>query len=461
MEWIEGVTLSNYLAKHGAFTVEQALRVMKGVIEYCAFAWDGARNELVHHDIKPDNILIEEDSNGVIHPRLIGFGAFFNPEERGAAFATQGFAPPEPFFSPNEEVATKTDDSFSIAATLFVMLSGQVVWNRAEGQRSGCFCKFPAFGIYQDWATGDLRYEEKWTDEHESLLFNAGAPEKAPYFKFKSYIEGPRSKGICLTEQELNGFRHDESGAAMVREQVRETLAGTYGKKLISEEVLKESVERAYRSMDKRVKACLAACLSVNPRKRPKSSRLKAALPIDERAYYYELRIMGVSNALGGKAFAESTFLDGVAAEMASRETSIVGALDDCSSGHCRKCLPVFDRLAREGSHSAIYNLAVMARDGLGGASEKCSDTDLIQMMGETAKLGSIVAQNFYGRALYAGEFTRCGNVRQIEQNRELGLYYIRESARDDKLGGQQGFLLARQWLAQNGFAGGEDDERA
>lgn len=109
MEWIDGVSLSRYLIVNGPMTVEQVLETLAKVIEFSAFAWDGARNRLVHHDIKPDNILIET-VDGVLRPRLIDFGISYAPDEGAPALATQDFAPPELFFSEDDDSA-QSDDS--------------------------------------------------------------------------------------------------------------------------------------------------------------------------------------------------------------------------------------------------------------------------------------------------------------------------------------------------------------
>ena len=118
------------------------------------------------------------------------------------------------------------------------------------------------------------------------------------------------------------------------------------------------------------------------------------------------------------------------------------------------------------GSHSAIYNIAVMARDDYAGAGQLYSDQDIVQMMAEAANAGNLLAQNWYGRVL-VGKFEdgepdlRKRTVRDadgnrirvdmdIEPNVELGLKYVRESARDDREQGRQGFHFAKKWLAEN-----------
>lgn len=458
MEWIDGVSLSQYLIENGPMTVEQALGILKSVVEFSAFAWDGARNRLVHHDIKPDNILIETIDR-VPRPRLIDFGISYAPDENAPALATQGFAPPELFFS-NGDDAAQSDDSYSMAATFLVALTGE-----AAMLGEATICKFPAYGILQDEESGDFRYDGVWTDAYESGLLDAeaevyGQPEN-------HYVRNPRARGLTLTEVELNAFAHDETGigAGGLREEVRSSLSGTYGK-AVTEEVLGRCVQRAYEAMDRKIKHCLSACLSVARSKRPTAAELKAALPIDAQAYFHELKIIAIANALGGRE-GGSALAEASTSGIDLHEGSVLRALDDYNSGHYARCLPVFDKLLRAGgSHSAIYNIAVMARDGYAEAANLYSDQDIVQMMAEAANAGNLLAQNWYGRVLI-GKFgdgepdlrkrTICdeeGNRARVDMdiapNVKLGLKYLRESARDDREQGRQGFHFAKKWLAEN-----------
>lgn len=458
MEWIDGVSLSRYLIANGPMTVEQVLETLAKVIEFSAFAWDGARNRLVHHDIKPDNILIEAVDGG-LRPRLIDFGISYAPDDQAPALATQGFAPPELFFSEDDDSA-QSDDSYSIAATILVALTGETaLLNGAE------ICKFPAYGIVQDEESGELRYDEGWTDEHENHLLDE-SPELRTELK-SCYIRNPRRRGLVLTEQEMNAFAHEREGEKVdgLRKAVRESLSGTYGKR-VTEEELDRCLQRAFGAMDRRVKRCLSACLNAVRDERPTSAELKAALPLDAQAYFHELQIIAVANALGGRE-SGSALAEASASAIDLGEDSVLKALDDYNSGRYDRCLPVFDKIMRTGgSHSAIYNIAVMARDDYAGAGQLYSDQDIVQMMAEAANAGNLLAQNWYGRVL-VGKFEdgepdlRKRTVRDADGNRirvdmditpnvELGLKYVRESARDDREQGRQGFHFAKKWLAEN-----------
>ena len=458
MEWIDGVSLSRHLIDNGPMTVEQVLGTLAKVVEFSAFAWDGARNRLVHHDIKPDNILIEA-ADGGLRPRLVDFGISYAPDEEAPALATQGFAPPELFFSEDDDSA-QSDDSYSIAATILVALAGKTaMFGGVE------ICKFPAYGVFQDGESGELRYDQGWTDEHENRLLDE-KPELRTELK-SCYVRNPRRQGLVLTEEEMNSFTHEREGEKVdaLRKAVRESLSGTYGKR-VTEEELTRCLQCAYDAMDRKIKHCLSACLNVVRDGRPTAAELKAALPLDAQAYFHELQIIAVANALGGRK-SGSALAEASASAIDLGEDSVLKALDDYNSGRYDRCLPVFDKIMRTGgSHSAIYNIAVMARDDYAGAGQLYSDQDIVQMMAEAANAGNLLAQNWYGRVL-VGKFEdgepdlRKRTVRDADGNRirvdmditpnvELGLKYVREAARDDREQGRQGFHFAKKWLAEN-----------
>ena len=113
----------------------------------------------------------------------------------------------------------------------------------------------------------------------------------------------------------------------------------------------------------------------------------------------------------------------------------------------------VFERLARQGCVSALYYLAICARDNLGGSSIAYSEADVMLFMGEAAAKGAVVAQFFLGCALYSGAYVSQGMVHHVEENRELGLSFIRKSAASDEARQKEGFPPAKAWLRENGFA--------
>lgn len=423
-EWIDGDTLTKRLRRTGrGMTVEEALSTMSPIVAFLATAETELREGVIHRDIKTSNILL--DSTGCV--RLIDFGiAQTSRDQARLAWGTQGFSSPESCFPSSDEAdLRKGSDAYSLAATMLALLAGEN--------------KPPAYGAVAQSSDGSLRYDPAWTDERERLAREHSA---AP---FPGFIERGREKGIYLEEAALNDFKHDAETLDFLKKDIAETLRATYG---IDEAAA--AVEKAARAavdaFDAKLRATLGACLAVNAAQRPTTTQLKNALPRDRASYRRELHLLGLNAALGGgRILAQDapSFKAGTLAQ----------ALDEFNSGHYAQAVGVFERLARQGCVSALYYLAICARDNLGGTSIKYSEADVMLFMGEAAAKGAVVAQFFLGCALYSGSYIAQGAVHHVEENRELGLSYIRKSAAHDEAHQKEGFPPAKAWLRENGFA--------
>ena len=91
-EWLDGDTLAKHLRRTGrSMTVEETLSTMSPVIAFLATAETELRVGVIHHDVKPSNILL--DSTGCV--RLIDFGiAQTSRDQARLAWGTQGFSSP-------------------------------------------------------------------------------------------------------------------------------------------------------------------------------------------------------------------------------------------------------------------------------------------------------------------------------------------------------------------------------
>lgn len=423
-EWLDGDTLAKHLRRMGrGMTVEETLSTMSPVIAFLATAEAELREGVTHHDVKPSNLL--RDSTGCV--RLIDFGiAQTSRDQARPAWGTQGFSSPECCFpSSSEADLRKGSDAYSLAATMLALLAGQN--------------KPPAYGAVVQNSDGSLRYDPAWTDERERLAHERSI---AP---FPGFIEYAREKGIYLEEAALNDFAHDAETLDFLKEDIAETLRSTYGTEE-SAAAVEKAAHAAVDAFDAKLRATLGACLAVNAAQRPTTTQLKNALPRDKASYRHELHLLGLNAALGGGRF--------LAQDAPSFEAgTLAQALDEFNSGHYAQAVGVFERLARQGCVSALYYLAICARDNLGGTSIKYSEADVMLFMGEAAAKGAVVAQFFLGCALYSGSYIARGTVHHVEENRELGLSYIRKSAAHDEARQKEGFPPAKAWLKENGFA--------
>lgn len=425
-EWLDGDTLAKHLHLTGrGMTVEETFSTMSPIVAFLATAETELREDviLIHGDIKPSNILL--DSTGCV--RLIDFGiAQTSRDQARLAWGTQGFSSPESCFPSSDETdLRKGSDAYSLAATMLALLAGEN--------------KPPAYGAVAQSSDGSLRYDPAWTDERERLAREHSA---AP---FPGFIERGREKGIYLEEAALNDFMHDAETLDFLKKDIAETLRSTYGTEE-SAAAVEKAARAAVDAFDAKLRATLGACLAVNAAQRPTTTQLKNALPRDKASYRHELHLLGLNAALGGGRI--------LAQDAPSFEAgTLAQALDEFNSGHYAQAVGVFERLARQGCVSALYYLAICARDNLGGTSIKYSEADVMLFMGEAAAKGAVVAQFFLGCALYSGSYIAQGAVHHVEENRELGLSYIRKSAAHDEARQKEGFPPAKAWLRENGFA--------
>lgn len=124
MEYLEGMSLKEYLETHGKMTVEQALPVVLQV----ASAMEAVhKTGILHRDIAPDNIyVLNPDEPDKLEVKLLDFGA--------ARYATTKHSKSlsviiKPGYAPEEQYRSRGDqgtwtDVYALAATLYKMLTG-------------------------------------------------------------------------------------------------------------------------------------------------------------------------------------------------------------------------------------------------------------------------------------------------------------------------------------------------
>lgn len=118
MEYIDGLTLSQYIHENGPLTFPETAELMAPIIHSLAKIHERG---LIHRDISPDNLILGIDNK--LH--LIDFGAASKNipgNRKNTVILKAGYAPPEQYI-PNGSTGTWTD-VYAICATMYFALTG-------------------------------------------------------------------------------------------------------------------------------------------------------------------------------------------------------------------------------------------------------------------------------------------------------------------------------------------------
>jgi serine/threonine-protein kinase len=130
MEYVDGKDLKKLIRESAPFTVERALHI---AIQICAGVGYAHRAELVHADVKPQNVLVTADD----HVKVTDFGiaqaiaATQNQEKQSVVWGSPHYFAPE---QASGEAPTPASDVYSIGIVMFEMLTGKLPYNGADQQ---------------------------------------------------------------------------------------------------------------------------------------------------------------------------------------------------------------------------------------------------------------------------------------------------------------------------------------
>ena len=125
MQYIEGMNLNDYIQKKGRLNETEALCIVNDMGNALSYMH---RNRMLHLDIKPKNVMIENDGKAI----LIDFGlakqytATGEPESSTSiGMGTPGYAPIEQANYHQDGTFPVTLDIYAFGATIYKMLTGQ------------------------------------------------------------------------------------------------------------------------------------------------------------------------------------------------------------------------------------------------------------------------------------------------------------------------------------------------
>jgi serine/threonine protein kinase/tetratricopeptide (TPR) repeat protein len=121
MEYVPGEDLKRLVRKVGQFSAGKTILIAKQVCEGLA---EAHRLGVVHRDLKPQNIMVDEDGNA----RIMDFGIARSVKEKGITGAGVMIGTPE-YMSPEQAEVKEVDqrsDIYSLGVILYEMVTGRV-----------------------------------------------------------------------------------------------------------------------------------------------------------------------------------------------------------------------------------------------------------------------------------------------------------------------------------------------
>lgn len=121
MEYVEGMTLKQYIQKNDPIPIETALNIMKQITAAISHAH---QNGIIHRDIKPQNILIDHEGN----IKITDFGIAIalsstNITQTNAVLGSVHYLSPE---QARGGMANKKSDIYSLGIVMFELFTGRL-----------------------------------------------------------------------------------------------------------------------------------------------------------------------------------------------------------------------------------------------------------------------------------------------------------------------------------------------
>lgn len=126
MEFLEGMSLGQRIAKHGPLTLD---RVLELGTQICAALACMLANNVIHRDLKPDNIMLVKDEHGNEMVKVVDFGVAKILESNARLTRYQARIGSPVYSSPEQYLGKTVDhrtDLYSLGVIFYECLTGQV-----------------------------------------------------------------------------------------------------------------------------------------------------------------------------------------------------------------------------------------------------------------------------------------------------------------------------------------------
>lgn len=190
MEYVNGMTLKKYIQLYGPIQVEEAIAIMRQVTSAIDHAHE---NDIVHRDIKPQNILI--DPFGQVKVTDFGIALALSATSLTQTNSVLGSVH---YLSPEQArggTANKKSDIYSLGIVLFELLTGQIPFS---GQS--------AVSIALKHLQSDTPSIRKWNREIPQSIENVvlKATTKDPFYRYDSVDDFEQDLITVLDPSRLN-----------------------------------------------------------------------------------------------------------------------------------------------------------------------------------------------------------------------------------------------------------------
>jgi len=186
MEYLNGTDLKKHL-KQRKMSIDDTIMLAKKLLKMSQFLLN---HDLVHGDIKPENIIVYEGEKKNLDFKIIDFGSIIEIFSITSKAGTPSFLAPERF--QNEPISESTE-IFAVGVTLYLALTGKFPYGEIEPFQTPLFKESKKPSFYNknipDWLdsvilrslTIDPEQRYKYYSE---MLFEIENPHKVkPYFK--------------------------------------------------------------------------------------------------------------------------------------------------------------------------------------------------------------------------------------------------------------------------------------